>query len=103
MSWIYQRQLLLRNLKNIPRLALEEHMVNETVGAISVSELKSVKGFWEATITKLVSMWLNTVAKLAKAIEQAWEDNAKIQAILTFPQLKQFKTHLSENPLLITD
>ncbi len=94
---------MLKNLKSIPKLLLEEKTVNEQIETMAISELRSVKGFGDTTVTKLTEKGIDTVQKLKKAIDECWEDKMKIQQFLTPPQLKQFQTHLAENPLLIED
>lgn len=99
----FQRQLMLKNLKNIPKLLLEENSVNEAIATLAISELRSVKGFGDTTVTKLTEKGIDTVQKLKKAIDECGDDKTKTQAFLTPPQLKQFQTHLAENPLLVED
>ena len=98
-----QSQLMKKNLLSTPKYKLEESQVNEAVGRISTSELKEVKGFWDATIAKLNENGITTIQQLKKVFDAADGEFTKLTHILTWIQQKQFSEYLKAHPLLIED
>ena len=75
----------------LKRLSLEGKQVD-----VEISELRWVKGFGDATITKLKDNWINTISELRKKMEG--KTAMEFTEIFTPIQFKQAQNYFLENP-----
>lgn len=63
---------------------------------VEISELRNVKGFWDATITKLKDNGIKTITELRNKMynKTAWD----FQEIFTPIQFKQAQNYFLEHP-----
>lgn len=63
---------------------------------VEISELRNVRWFGDATITKLKDNWINTISDLRNKMENKTAND--FQDILTPIQFKQAQNYFLENP-----